>query len=299
MPPLAAVDDGAARPCRSRPTAEPPRPPPAVCGRAALWTRSDGALAVRWERNRDNMSPRKYLKQLGLLAGLALGSAVLAPSVAAADDPACEAQLIVVQGDGEVRVRPDSLQVDVGVESRAATLAQARNQVNVGMQRVIEAVRALGIPGLKLETRVLSVSPVYATRRSDEPPAIVGYAASNRVAVTIQGAPVDELAERGSRIIDVALAAGANTVGGLEFFLADPTPVEDAALADAVADAQRQATTIARAAGVTLGPIHSVEEAPGMRIVPRAARVEGLSATPIEVDEIVVMNNVTARFTFR
>jgi len=244
------------------------------------------------------MSPRKYLKHLGLLAGLALGSAVLAPPVAAADEAAHEERLIVVQGNGEVRVRPDSLRVDVGVESRAPTLARARDQVNTGIRHVIDAVRALGIHDLTVETRILNVSPVYADRRSDEPPTIVGYAASNHVAVTIRSAPVDELGERGSRILDAALEAGANSVGAIDFFLDDPTPAEDKALSVAVRDAQREAETIARAAHVTLGPLHSVEESPGMYLVPRSVRLEALSSTPIEVEDIVVQNSVTASFAF-
>lgn len=245
------------------------------------------------------MSPRKYLKQLGLLAGLALGGAVFAPSSAAAGDAAQDAQpLIVVQGSGEVRVPPDSLSVDVGVEARAATVEEAREKVNASMRRVIDAVRGLEIPDLTVETRILNVSPVYANRPSDQPPAIVGYSASNHVAVTVRNAPVDELGARGSRIIDVALGAGANEMGGIDFFLDDPTVAEGDALVAAVRDAQRDAEIIARAAGVTLGPIYSVEESPGMRLVPRAARIETITSTPVEVEDIVVQSNVTAKYTF-
>jgi uncharacterized protein YggE len=248
---------------------------------------------------RGNMSARKYLKQLGLLAGLALGGVVLAPQGAAADDSPGDARLIVVQGSGEVRVRPDSLRVDVGVASSAPTVGQAREKVNATMRRVIDAARALGIPGLTVETRILNVTPVYDSRPSGEPPSIVGYSASNHVAITSRSAPVDELGERGSRIIDAALDAGANNVGGIDFFLDDPTPSQDEALADAVRDAQRGAEVIARAAGVTLGPLTSVEESPGMRVVPRAVRLGAIPSTPVEVEDIVVQSNVTAKFTFR
>lgn len=246
------------------------------------------------------MSARKYLKQLGVLAGLALGSAALAPSSAAAEVEAREEQqLIVVQGSGEVRARPDSLHIDVGVEARATKLDEATRKVNVTMRHVIDAVRALGIQDLTVETRILNVSPVYANRRPEETPTIVGYMASNHVSVTVRHAPVDELGARGSRVIDAALTAGANTVAGIDFFLDDPAPAEEEALARAVRDAQRDAETIARAANVTLGALHSVEEVAGMRIVPRAARLEMLASTPVEVEDIVVQSNVTARYTFR
>ncbi|MFT3767568.1 MAG: SIMPL domain-containing protein [Minicystis sp.] len=245
------------------------------------------------------MSPRKYLKHLGLLSGLVIGSAVLAPSGASADEDASAVPLIVVQGSGEVRVRPDSLTVDVGVEARAQTLDQARSQVNATMTRVLEAVKALDLPDLTTDTRILQVSPVYGQQRDNQTPRIVGYTATNHVAVTIKRVPIEELGNRGSRILDTALGAGANSISGMDFFLADPTPVEDEALASAVRDAQRDARTIASAAGVTLGSLQSIEESPGMRIMPRALRLEmPIASTPIEVDDIVVTNNVTAKFTF-
>jgi hypothetical protein len=251
------------------------------------------------ERKPDTMSPRKYRKHAGFLAAVAVGAAVLAPTGAAADGPACDVPLIVVNGSGEVRVHPDSLHVDVGVEARAQTLDQARNQANAGMEHVLAAVRALRLPDLGMETSVLQVSPVYAAiTRENQAPRITGYSASNHVTVKIVRAPVDELGDRGSRILDAALGAGANSVSGIDFFLADPAPAEDEALGAAVHDAQRDAQTIAAAAGVTLGELRSVEETSGMRIMPRALRIEAVASTPIEVEDIVVQNSVTARYTF-
>jgi hypothetical protein len=246
------------------------------------------------------MSSRKTFQHLALLAGLALGGALLAPSGAAADEMRSDdPPLIIVRGTGEVRVHPDSLSLDVGVEARAATLDQARGQVNSAMRSVIDAIRALNVPGLTLDTKILQVNPVYATRRSDQPPAIVGYTASNHVVVNVERLPIAELGDRASRLIDTAVTAGANSVGQLEFYLADPTPANDEALAAAVRDARRQADTIASAAGVHVGDVYSVEEQPVMRVVPRALTVQPVAATPIEVEDIVVDSNVTAKYTFR
>jgi len=246
------------------------------------------------------MSSRKTFQPLALLAGLALGGALLAPSRAAADEAATgDPPLIIVRGDGEVRVHPDSLGLDVGVEARAATLDQARGQVNDGMRAVLDAVRALDVPGLTIGTRVLQVSPVYAARRADQPPSIVGYTASNHATITVEHVPVADLGDRASRIVDTAVTAGANSVGSLELFLADPTPAGDEALADAVRDARRQADTIASAAGVRVGDVYQIEESPSMRIVPRALTMRPVAATPVEVEDIVVESSVTAKYTFR
>ena len=80
--------------------------------------------------------------------------------------------------------------------------------------------------------------------------------------VTAPSAPEAELAARAGRIVDAALAAGANNVGSIDFFLADPSEAEDQALTLAVHNAESDAQTIALAAGVTLaGPSDTLRPA--------------------------------------
>jgi uncharacterized protein YggE len=245
------------------------------------------------------MSPRKYLKCLVFLAGLAVGGA-LAPADAAADTDAPAPQVIVVQGTGEVHVQPDSLHVDLGVEARAATVDDARDQVNRAMRRVLDAVHGLGLDHLDAQTTILQVSPVYAPQSGDAPPSISGYAASIQISVTLQNAPVADLGDLGARILDAALGAGANSVGGLQVFLADPAPAQDEALAAAVRSARHDADVIAQAAGVTVTGLCSLEESPGMSFTPRALTLEApVASTPVAVGDIVIQSSVTARFGFR
>lgn len=244
------------------------------------------------------MSPRKSLKHLALLAGLSLGGLLAGEPGARADEPTCDAQLITVNGTGAAHVRPDSLRVDVGVEVRAATLDQAREQAGRTARKVIDAVRATGLANLTVDTKLVQVNPVYAQHHADQPPAIVGFAASNHVLVTVRRAPVAELGDGGARIIDAAMTAGANSIGSLDFFLADPAAAQDAALAAAVLDAQHDAEVIARASGVTLGALRSVETSNAGRIVPRSITLQAGVSTPIEVEDLVVQSNVTAKFAF-
>src|SRR5215468_2348983 len=96
------------------------------------------------------MSSRKYHKHLLLAAGLLLGGIALSPADAAADEHS--RSLIVARGTGEVRVRPDSVHVDVGAEAQAATLDEARSQVSSTMAHVLDALRGLGLPDLTIES---------------------------------------------------------------------------------------------------------------------------------------------------
>jgi uncharacterized protein YggE len=232
----------------------------------------------------------KYLRHLLLAAGLVLGGA--AP--AHADE--AQSALIVTHGSGEVHVRPDAVHVDLGVEGRAATGEEARQQVNGSMQHVLDAIHRLDIPDLAIETRQISFNPVYNSPRDGSPAAIVGFSASNHVVVTARSIPEADLAARAARIVDTALSSGANNLGGIDFFLADSSHAEDEALTLAVQHAEAAAQTMAQAAHVTIvGPTWIEESFAGA--APRAMAM-ALVSTPIEVGDIVIQSNVTARFAF-
>lgn len=63
-------------------------------------------------------------------------------------------------------------------------------------------------------------------------------------------------------VLDALVKAGSNTINGISFSIAEPTPLEDRARALAVADARRRAALYARAGGVKLGNIISISEQP-------------------------------------
>lgn len=241
------------------------------------------------------MSRRKRVENAMLLAGLALMGVSLAPLHASADE-ADEGRIILAHGRGEVRVRPDSMEVDVGAQAQAASLEQATSAVNTQMTRVMDAIRRLGLEGLTLQTNDLSIQPVYAPiRNPDDTPAIIGYTTSNRVTVTLERVPTDALGEQASRIIDAAVAAGANTLGSVQFYLADPSSAQDDALSAAVKAAARDAETMASAAGVTLGQLTSLVESSGSRPVPRPLALR-VAATPVEVGNVSITSDVTAKY---
>jgi uncharacterized protein YggE len=214
---------------------------------------------------------------------------------------------IITQGHGEVKVRPDSMSVGVTVESRNAQLAAARAENNRKTQAIINALRGLNIPNLKLETQSVQVYPIQGEAQRNQLPKVVGYQVTNSLNVTVTGATADMLGEYGSRIVDTALNAGANNVGGLNFYLTDMATPRAQALTLAVQDARRNADAMARAADVTLSGIYSLEGYPQFggypRPVPMYSMKSGVAAaemaqTPIETGETTITSDVTARFKF-
>ena len=86
------------------------------------------------------------------------------------------------------------------------------------------------------------------------PQRIVGYQVSNNVDVT-----VEDMSKTGP-VLDALVSSGSNQIGGIGFSIHDPKPLLAKARQAAVADAIERAQTIAKAAGVTLGPILSISE---------------------------------------
>lgn len=207
---------------------------------------------------------------------------------------------ITASGRGEVKIRPDSMRVTVGVSFKASKLDDARNQVNAKMASVTQALTALSLPGLVLETQTLYFQLVYSTPSRVLEPTIVAYLAANNVEASLTAEP-DTVANLASKVVDQALAVGANNVGGVSFYLNDTSEPESRALALAVANARKDAETIAQAAGVTLAGVHSIEKSSGRSYRPyggammMAASTRSLD-TPMEAGETTITGSVTARY---
>ena len=157
---------------------------------------------------------------------------------------------IRVTGVGEQRVAPDEARIELAVETQAPTARAAGDQNARAMERVITALVRAGVPRGEIETRGYSVYPDYRDPRpGDTVPQIRSYRAANTVSART------EQLDRVGALIDVALGAGANRLNGIMFGLRNDAAPRAAALRNAVAQARRDAETMASALGVQLGSI--------------------------------------------
>lgn len=166
---------------------------------------------------------------------------------------------LTVEGGGTVAARPDMATLGIGVDAQAPTPSEAAEAMAAHMSAVVAALRDTGLEERDIRTGVLSLNPVFAEPPEDRggAPEIASYIATNEVTVRIRD--IDRVGE----ILDAGVSQGATRFGGLVFGLADPAPVEDAALAEAMADALRKARLVADAGGLTLGDIVEVAEMGG------------------------------------
>jgi uncharacterized protein len=202
----------------------------------------------------------------------------LLTATGAAAAPAAETpRTITVSGLGTVKAAPDEASFSTGVVSQGATASQALAANSRAMNAVMATLKKLGIPDKNIQTSDLSLSPQYQTCKPGVacPQRIVGYEVSNTVNVTA------DLAKTGV-VLDALVASGSNQIGGISFSIHDPKPLMTEARAEAVKDAIDRAETIARAAGVTLGPILAIQEggAEPPRPVYRAMKMMALASAP-------------------
>jgi len=195
---------------------------------------------------------------------------------------------ITVTGSGTVKATPNQAQFSFGVETQADTSAQAVAANSTAVQKVIDAVKNAGVAASDIQTQQVSVSPRY----SENGQKIVGYTATNTVNVTIR-----DLSKAG-KVVDAAVAAGANNVYGPSLSVSQQDALYAQALKKAYADAKSKAQTIAGAAGVSVGRVLNLVEGGGfvpLPATPAAADSAG-GSVPIEPGQQDIQAMLTVTF---
>lgn len=199
-----------------------------------------------------------------------------------------EPPVIRVSGEATLQVEPDRAQIEFGVISEAASAERAAADNAEKLAATIAALRrVLGSEG-RIETRGYSLSPRYRHVPKSGQRELVGYSASNVVAIT-----TDDLDAVGP-LIDAATAQGANTIQQLRFTLKDESAVRLRALRRAAEAARAKADAIAAALELEVVRVISVEEgaSPGRPVVRARLAQAREGATPIEAASVEVRATV-------
>ncbi len=244
-------------------------------------------------RSLDRIRPAAFAAVVAMLVALPLSADALL-----AQEPPPTEQTITVTATGRVERAPDQAVLHLAIESFAATADEAAADNAERMERLLAALRRLGLDEDDIETASYHLNPEYdyspgEPRRPGEQ-RLVGYRAVNMVRVTIDD--IDRVGE----IIDASIAAGADRVNGVAFQLSDPDAARHDALRDAVDRAREEAETLASALGRRLGPALAISSGgapPRPMLMARAAafdsRVESLPPTPIQPGDLEIEASVT------
>jgi len=157
-----------------------------------------------------------------------------------------------VTGEGKAYTKPDIATISFGVHTQAVKSQDAVNQNNEAMNKVIKAVKDQGVEDKDIQTTSYNLYPLYDYTQYGS--VFKGYSIDQQVEVKIRD--FDKI----NVILDKATAAGANTVGNLQFTVDDIEKVRTEARNKAIAQAKEKAESIASSAGLGIIRITNISE---------------------------------------
>jgi uncharacterized protein len=156
-----------------------------------------------------------------------------------------------VNGSAQVTLAPDIAYISIGVHTQNADANEAVSSNATQSQKVMDALKAMGIDVKDIRTNNYSITPQQQTDDKGQPTGML-YVVDNTVYVTLR-----DLTKIGD-VLGVATQAGANNIYGIQFDIADKNTALADARKSAVENAHQQAEELAQAAGVKLGSVQSI-----------------------------------------
>ena len=163
-----------------------------------------------------------------------------------------EGTILRVRGTGVVGVSADVACAVLGVRESAEDVREAQKIVNEKINAIFDALVEAGIDSKDIGTESIYIYANYDYSSGDD--RLTGYTASNTISVTTT--MIDKVGE----YIDIAFAAGANTLDTVNFSSRDNADAQKEALELAVQNAFEKAEIIASAAGMNIVSVISLDE---------------------------------------
>lgn len=162
------------------------------------------------------------------------------PTSAQANQP-----VVVVTGEADARVTPDTATINLGSETEAKTAREALKKSSDTTDKIINKLVALKIPRKKIKTAGYTL---FFDRERDV------FAATSIIEF-----PVDDVDQVGT-VLDKAVSAGANIVESVFYSVKDPEPIKEKLLAKAVKKSRSKAKALAKAGGFKIDGIKKIDE---------------------------------------
>lgn len=226
---------------------------------------------------------------LSLRSGSGSGTAFAAAAAAPGDAIAPDQRTLTFSGSGDVQLRPDTALVSVSVHGEGASSDAALAVASAKMKAVLQALRSLDavhISESDLVTQGVDSSPDWEHEGR--------FLSDQSLSVTIHDPA------RAGAVIAAATAAGADSVDGPSFSLAQQSAAYRDALRSALADARSKAEAAAAAMGVRILGTSTISESSGGGPImySAAAAKDSASAPPVQIGPVTVSAQVTVTFVY-
>lgn len=206
---------------------------------------------------------------------------------------------IAITATDRVTHQADVATVNIGYElygsDQPATYAAASKTSNA----IIDALRSAGVPADTIESQQQSVAPMEPYQLNQLP----ANERASHAFVAQQSWTVRTSAEAAARVLDIAVKAGANKSGQIDWSLSDPNAANAEAAAHALQRAKQQAQAMATGLGVHLGALlyasNEVQTSP-IRPVPMmaVAGAMGKTAPPLAINNRQIETSATVYAVF-
>lgn len=204
-----------------------------------------------------------------------------------------------VTGSAVVTGSPDIAYITLGVETKDQS-AETASQDNANrMAAVMAALKKMGLKDSDISTSGYNIysyqQQIDRTLPTEQ--MVTVYTVQNRINITTK--QLDQV----GKIIDAAVKAGANQVQGINFDIEDKQELQLLALENATKQAKIKADAMAKAAGVTLGGLTTIQEeyatyAPMNEAMTLRAASFKAADTAITPGDVEISARVNAEFWF-
>jgi len=213
------------------------------------------------------------------------------------EDTGKAARTISVSGTGEAVLTPDLAYINAGVHTEDKDAAKAVADNNNQAQKVIDSLKVMGVDEKDIQTTNFSIRPQQKYDSEGKPTGEIMYIVDNSVRVTVRD--LDTIGE----LLNAVVAAGANSINGIQFDVADKTLALSAARKAAMQNAQTIAQELADAGGVTLADIQTIttysNDAPVPIYVERAVGAMMDSSVPISPGQTSITVQVSVVYAIK
>ena len=179
---------------------------------------------------------------------------------------------ITVEGTGDALSVPDVATFSFSVMENAKTVTDAQTAATTKINAALASLKSQGVDDKDISTESYTINPHYDYQDSICPVGSTycpggknvmnGYDVSETIQVKVR-----DLTKAGTIFASIG-SLNVDTVNGLDFSIDDPSSVQAAARAKAIADAQSKAQVLAKQLGVSLGSVQSFSENNGGYVQP-------------------------------
>jgi uncharacterized protein len=176
-------------------------------------------------------------------------------TIAAAQQQPVLPPLVTVTGTGEVKVQPDEIVLNIGIDVRDKNLDAARKQNDERVVALLNFLKKSGIDAKNIQTTNLNVYPNYVGEYGQTTPEF--YMTQKSVSIIIKEV------KRFDEILTGIYKTGTNRVEGIEYRSSDIQKYREQARKLAIQAAKQKATALSSELGSKVGRVYNITENTG------------------------------------